>query len=125
MTEVKARLRHLRMSPRKVRLVVDAVRGLDVSRALARLSFMPKAAARPVRKLVESAVANARENHKLDSEGLFIKSARVDQGPSMKRWKPRAMGAANVIQKRTSHVTVVLDVRGKKTEGEKQGSKKK
>lgn len=109
MTEVKAHHRYLRMSPRKVRLVVDAIRGLDVEPALAQLGFMPKAAARPVRKLLESAIANAEHNFKLSKEGLFIKAATVNQGPSLKRWRPRAMGSAAPILKRTAHITLVLD----------------
>jgi large subunit ribosomal protein L22 len=111
MTEVKAHVRFLRMSPRKVRLVVDAVRGMDVGRALAQLQFMSKAAARPVRKLIESAVANAEHNFKLSREALFIKAAAVNQGPTLKRWRPRAMGSAAPILKRTSHITVVLESR--------------
>jgi len=115
--EVKAHTRHLRMSPRKVRLVVDAVRGMAVEPALAQLTFMSRAAARPVKKLLESAIANAEHNFKLDREGLYIKAALVNQGPTLKRWRPRAMGAAAPILKRTSHVTLVLD--------SKTGAKKK
>ena len=105
------------MSPRKVRLVVDAVRGMAVEPALAQLTFMSRAAARPVKKLLESAIANAEHNFKLDREGLYIKAALVNQGPTLKRWRPRAMGAAAPILKRTSHVTLVLD--------SKTGAKKK
>jgi large subunit ribosomal protein L22 len=107
--EVKAHTRYLRMSPRKVRLVVDAVRGMAVDPAIAQLTFMSRAAARPVKKLLESAVANATHNFKLDREGLFIKSALVNQGPTLKRWRPRAMGSAAPILKRTCHITLVLD----------------
>ena len=107
--EVKAHTRHLRMSPRKVRLVVDAVRGMAVEPALAQLTFMSRAAARPVKKLLESAIANAEHNFKLDREGLYIKAAMVNQGPTLKRWRPRAMGSAAPILKRTCHVTLVLD----------------
>lgn len=116
------------MSPRKVRLVVDAVRGMDVGRALAQLSFMPKAAARPVRKLIESAVANAEHNFKMEREGLFVKAALVNQGPTLKRWRPRAMGSAAPILKRTCHVTVVLDAKEapkKKVAAKKVAAKKK
>lgn len=105
------------MSPRKVRLVVDAVRGMAVEPALAQLSFMPRAAARPVKKLLESAIANAEHNFKLDRDGLFIKAALVNQGPTLKRWRPRAMGTAAPILKRTSHITLVLE--------SKTGAKKK
>lgn len=106
--EVKAHTRYLRMSPRKVRLVVDAVRGMAVDPAIAQLTFMSRAAARPVKKLLESAVANATHNFKLDRDGLFIKSALVNQGPTLKRWRPRAMGSAAPILKRTCHITLVL-----------------
>lgn len=121
MTEVKAHTRYLRMSPRKVRLVVDAVRGMAVEPALAQLTFMSKAAARPVRKLLESAIANAEHNFKLDREGLYIKSALVNQGPTLKRWRPRAMGSAAPILKRTCHITLVLE---SKTGMKKEASKK-
>jgi len=120
--EVKAHNRHLRMSPRKVRLVVDAVRGMAVEPALAQLAFMNRAAARPVKKLLESAIANAEHNFKLEREGLFIKTALVNQGPTLKRWRPRAMGAAAPILKRTSHVTLVLE---SKTGAKKKESAKK
>ena len=108
MTEVKAHVRYLRMSPRKVRLVVDLIRGMSVEPALAQLHFMPKAAATPVRKLLQSAIANAEHNFKLGREGLFVKAAMVNQGPTLKRWRPRAMGSAAPILKRTSHITLVL-----------------
>jgi large subunit ribosomal protein L22 len=111
MPEVKAHTRFLRMSPRKVRLVVDAVRGMRVEPALAQLQFMSKAAARPVKKLLESAIANAEHNFKLEREGLFIKTALVNQGPTLKRWRPRAMGSAAPILKRTCHLTLVLDAK--------------
>lgn len=110
------------MSPRKVRLVVDAVRGMAVEPALAQLTFMSRAAARPVKKLLESAIANAEHNFKLDREGLYIKAALVNQGPTLKRWRPRAMGAAAPILKRTSHITLVLE---SKTGAKKKESAKK
>ena len=111
------------MSPRKVRLVVDAVRGMAVAPALAQLTFMSRAAARPVKKLLESAIANAEHNFKLDREGLYIKSALVNQGPTLKRWRPRAMGSAAPILKRTSHVTLVLESKtGAKKEAKKAES---
>lgn len=97
------------MSSRKVRLVVDVVRGMQVEPALAQLTFMSKAAARPVRKLLESCIANAEHNFQLDRDGLFIKSALVNQGPTLKRWRPRAMGSAAPILKRTCHITLVLE----------------
>lgn len=121
--EVKAHTRHLRMSSRKVRLVVDAVRGMAVEPALAQLTFMSRAAARPVKKLLESAIANAEHNFKLDRDGLYIKSAMVNQGPTLKRWRPRAMGSAAPILKRTCHITLVLDSKtgAKKAEAHDHG----
>jgi len=96
------------MSPRKVRLVVDVVRGLSVDEALAQLRFSSKAAARPVRKLIESAVANAVHNDHLQREALYIAQIVVDQGPTYKRSQPRAFGRAGMIRKRTSHVSVTV-----------------
>lgn len=109
--EVKAYARHIRMSPRKVRLVADLVRGLDVGAALSQLKFYRKAAARPVMKLINSAVANAEHNFKLSSDALFIKKITVDGGPVLKRWRARAFGRAADIKKRTAHISVVLDER--------------
>ncbi len=106
--ETRAKLRHLRMSPRKVRLVVDLVRGLSVEEALEQLKFCHKRAAQPVMKLINSAIANAEHNHQLKKDNLFIKEIRVDQGPALKRWRARAMGRAAIIKKLTSHITVVL-----------------
>ncbi len=109
---IKAKLRHLRMSPRKVRLVADAIRGLDVESAQNQLEFMNKRAARPMLKLLKSAVANAEHNSAaagLKRDNLYISELRVDEGPTLKRWMPRAMGRATPINKRTSHITIVLD----------------
>lgn len=106
--EVQAQLRHLRIAPRKVRLVVNAVRGLSVQQADTQLRFMMKASARPVRKLLQSAVANAEHNYKLRAEQLWIKSITVGDGLTLHRWQPRAMGRAVPIRKRASHVMVVL-----------------
>jgi large subunit ribosomal protein L22 len=106
--EVKAHVRNLRMSARKVRLATDLIRGLPVDQALAQLSFLTKAAARPVKKLLESAIANATHNFKLSREGLFVQAIFANQGPTLKRWRPRAMGSAAPILKRSCHVTIVL-----------------
>ena len=106
--EVTAKARFIRMSPRKVRLVADVIRGLDVAAARAQLKFMRKAAARPVLKVLESAIANASHNHQMEAAGLFVKTIAVDAGPTLKRWRPRAYGRAASIKKRTSHVFVVL-----------------
>lgn len=106
--DVHASLRFLRMSPRKVRLVVDAVRGMKVSAAETKLAFLPKLAAQPVQKLLRSAVANAEHNFHLKKEDLFIKTIVADGGPTLKRSAPRAFGRAAPIRKRTTHVTLVL-----------------
>lgn len=106
-----ATLRFLRMSPRKVRLVVDVVRGMEVDKAVAQLMFSPKSAARPVRKLIESAVANAVNNHDMQKDALYVATIKVDGGPTYKRYRPRAHGRAAMIRKRTSHINVVLKER--------------
>lgn len=107
--QTTATLRDLRMTPRKMRLLVDMVRGMTVQEALAQLSFSKKHAATPVKKLLESAVANAQHNHNLKEETLVIKTAFVNEGATLYRWMPRAMGRATPIRKRTSHITVVLE----------------
>jgi large subunit ribosomal protein L22 len=106
--EVNAKARYVRVSPRKVRLVIDVVRGMPVSRAVAQLSFMKKAAALPVLKLINSAAANAEHNFKLDPSSLYVKSIMADGGPVLHRWRARAMGRAAPIRKRMSHVSVTL-----------------
>ena len=103
-----ATLRYLRMSPRKVRLVVDLIRGVEVEKALNVLTFSDKAASEPVAKLLKSAVANADNGGDYDIDKLYIKTAYVDEGPTWRRWLPRAQGRATRIRKRTSHVTLVL-----------------
>jgi len=111
--EAKAIARHLRVTPMKARRVVDLVRGKQTNEALAILKFAPQAASEPVYKVVASAVANARQSADRDGvafneDELFISEARVDEGPTMKRFQPRAQGRAYQIKKRTSHVTVVV-----------------
>ncbi|HWP34307.1 MAG TPA: 50S ribosomal protein L22 [Thermodesulfobacteriota bacterium] len=108
MAEVRARLRYLRIAPRKTRLVVDLVRGKRVDEALRILQFTHRAASLPVMKLIKSAVANASQNEAIDVDTLVIKDIQVGPGPTLKRYQPRAMGRAFPIHKRTSHVTVVL-----------------
>ncbi len=107
--EAKAVARNIRISPQKARLVADVVRGQDVEKAINTLRFMPKKGARILRKVIESAVANASQNQAIDVDTLFVKTIFVDGGPMLKRMRPRAMGRANRILKRTSHITVVLD----------------
>ncbi len=107
--EAKAVLRGTRISPQKARLVADLVRGKDAGEAINNLRFMPKKAARIIRKLLESAVANASQNEAIDIDTLFVKKIFVDGGATLKRMRPRAMGRASRILKRSSHITVVLD----------------
>ena len=107
--EAKAVARFIRISPQKARLVADTIRGKDVETAINTLRFMPKKGARIIRKLVESALANAGQNEAIDVDTLYVKTIFVDGGPSLKRIQPRSMGRANRILKRSSHITVVLD----------------
>ncbi|WP_418791423.1 50S ribosomal protein L22 [Phosphitispora sp. TUW77] len=108
MSEARATAKHIRISPRKVRLVVDLIRGKKVDEALAILKFTPRRAATAVEKVVKSAAANAEHNLDMDKTALIISEAFVDQGPTLKRFKPRAMGRADLIRRRTSHITVVV-----------------
>lgn len=112
--EAKAVLRLARVSPRKARLVADLIRGRDVEEALEILSFTQKKSAALFKRLVESAVANAeyvseRKNLRLDIDSLFVSQVFVDQGPTLRRFRPRARGMATKVLKKTSHITVVLD----------------
>ncbi|MGB9904105.1 MAG: 50S ribosomal protein L22 [Desulfotomaculales bacterium] len=107
----KAIARYVRISPRKVREVVDLIRGKSVNEALAILKFTPKRASVPVAKVVRSAAANAEHNYDMNRDNLYIAAAYVDQGPTWKRIRPRAYGRANVIRKKTSHITVIVQER--------------
>jgi len=108
---MKASATHIRISPRKVRMVVDTVRGKSVSQALSILGFTRKKAALPVQKLLKSAVANAAENDGIsDVDTLVIDRIMVDEGPTLKRFMPRARGRATPIRKRTSHIRIILRV---------------
>jgi large subunit ribosomal protein L22 len=110
---MKASATHIRISPRKVRTVVDTVRGKSVSQALSILAFTRKKAALPVQKLLKSALANAAENDGIsDVDTLVIDRIMVDEGPTLKRYMPRARGRATPIRKRTSHIRIVLRERG-------------
>ena len=102
------RLRHLRIAPRKVRAVADTVRGLEVDKALAILDFTFRSAATPLAKLLRAAVANIAAAGKVDIDALIVKEIQIDQGPSWKRFMPRAMGRATPIKKRTCHVVCQL-----------------
>jgi len=105
---VTAKLKYLRISPRKVRLVADLIRGKKIEEAQAILKFAKKRGTHPLFKLLNSAVANAKNNFQLDPKNLYISKITVDEGQKYKRWMPRARGAAYEIQKKTSHITIVL-----------------
>ena len=111
--EAKASARHVRVSPQKARRVVDLIRGKGASDAITTLTFAPQSASEPVKKVLESAIANCRvradrESVAFDERELVISAAFVDEGPTMKRFRPRAQGRAGRINKRTSHITVVV-----------------
>ncbi|MDL4820933.1 50S ribosomal protein L22 [Actinomadura opuntiae] len=106
--EARAQARFIRVTPMKARRVVDLIRGLPAAEAQAVLRFAPQAASEPVGKVLASAIANAEHNFKLDSDTLVVSGAWVDEGPTLKRFRPRAQGRAYRINKRTSHITVVV-----------------
>lgn len=106
--EAKAQSKMVRISSRKVKLVIDLVRGKDVGEAIAILRLTPKAASPVVEKLIKSAVANAEHNYNMDIDNLFVKEIFVGEGPTLKRFRPRAQGRATAIMKRTSHITAVV-----------------
>lgn len=110
--EVRAKAKYIHMSPRKVKLVVDLVRGMGVDQALTVLSFSTKAAARPVAKVIQSAVANAEENYGLSPDELYVAQIYADEGPTLKRGRPGPRGRFKPILKRSSHITVVLESMG-------------
>lgn len=107
--EVKAKLSFARIGCQKARLVADVVRGKDVNEAIRSLTFMKQKGAVLIKKLIESAVANAENKKVIDVDNLFVKSIWVDMGPSMKRYRPRAQGRAFEVRKKISHINVVLD----------------
>ena len=107
--EVKAKLNYLRIAPRKIRLVADMIRRKKVEEAQIILGFAKKRGARPLLKLLNSALANAKNNFQLDADNLYISKITVDEGPKLKRWMPRARGRASEIQKKTSHITLILN----------------
>jgi large subunit ribosomal protein L22 len=109
--QVKAQGRFVRVTPSKARRVVDLIRGLHVDEARRVLQFAPQAATVPVRKVLDSAIANAEHNHQLPADELFVARAFVDEGPTLKRFRPRALGRAYRVRKRTSHITVIVDSR--------------
>lgn len=108
---VRAVSRFVRVSPRKAREVVNLIRGKSVEEANAILRLTPRGAAPVVRKVLDSAVANAENNHEMVADELYVAQAQVDAGPTLRRFRPRAMGRATRIRKRTSHITVYVDER--------------
>ncbi len=106
--ETRAVAKHQRISPRKARQVIDLVRGKDVDEAIGILRNTPKKASKMIEDVVNSAAANAEHNHNMIIDDLYISEAYVDEGPTMRRQKPRAMGQATIIRKRTSHITIVV-----------------
>lgn len=107
--EAKAVAKYMHIAPRKVRIVAKNIKGLTVEKALAQLRYTPKKAAVILLKVLNSALANAEQKSEIDVDTLYVKNVFVDEGPTAKRWRPRAMGRATRIRKRTSHVTIILD----------------
>lgn len=109
--EVKATLKYGRLGTQKARLVADVVRGMDVNEAIKSLTFMKQKPALIIKKLIESAVANAEDKQVIDVDNLYIKTIYVDKAPDLKRYRPRAQGRAFTIRKKQSHINVILDER--------------
>ncbi|HXC23868.1 MAG TPA: 50S ribosomal protein L22 [Solirubrobacteraceae bacterium] len=105
---VRASSRYVRVAPRKARLIADQVRGMHIEQARALLAFSPRGAAEDIRKLIESAAANAENNHDLVADEMLISEITVDEGPTLRRYRPRALGRASRINKRTCHIAVAL-----------------
>jgi large subunit ribosomal protein L22 len=121
--EARAQARFIRVTPRKARRVVDLIRGMSAAEAQAVLRFAPQAASEPVGKVLSSAIANAEHNFNLAPDTLYVSKAYVDEGPTLKRFRPRAQGRAYRINKRTSHITVIVESRegaAEKTKGGKR-----
>ncbi|MEE0930721.1 MAG: 50S ribosomal protein L22 [Acutalibacteraceae bacterium] len=108
MAESRAYLKYVRISPRKVQIVLDLIRNKPADLAMAILKHTPKAACEPLEKLLKSAIANAENNHNMDVSKLYVAECSVSQGPTLKRIRPRAQGRAYRINKKTSHITLVL-----------------
>jgi large subunit ribosomal protein L22 len=109
MSAATAKIRHVRMTPRKMRAIANHVRGMQAGKAVEFLTFCRRRAARPILKLIRSAIANADQKGDVDVDNLKIEKIEVDGGPTLKRWMPRARGMATPVLKRTSHVRVVLE----------------
>lgn len=110
--ETKAKAMYMKVSAQKTRLVIDLIRGKKVGTALSILSLSNKAVSKDITTLLKSAVANAENNNNLNIDGLYVKTAYVDEGPTQKRMRPRAMGRGNTILKRSCHMTIILDEAG-------------
>lgn len=121
--EVKASLRHLRIAPRKVRLVIDLIRGKSVQEAEQQLTHLPKFSALPILKLLQSAKANAKNNFDLDPEGMYIKSIIANEGTTLKRYMQKAMGKADIIRKRATHIFLTLEEYKPKDAGKAKAKK--
>ena len=126
--EAKAQARYVRVTPQKARRVVDLIRGQQATQATAVLQFAPQAASDPIRKVLESAIANARvkadkASEAFDERDLVVQAAYVDEGPTMKRFRPRAQGRAYRIKKRTSHITVVVSTPAASQDGSTKADK--
>lgn len=106
--EAKAQAKFVRIAPRKARIVMDLIRGKNLGEAVTVLRFVPKKASGIIEKVLQSAAANAEHNHAMNKDGLYVYRAYADEGPTLKRFIPRAMGRATRIRKRTSHITVIL-----------------
>ncbi len=106
--DVRAKAKFIRISPKKVRLVADLVREMKTDKAIAQLNFTNKKATKPIKKLIDSAIANATNNYNLDKNNLFVKEVWIDEGPTLHRWMPRAHGRATPIRKRTSHIALTV-----------------
>src|SRR5215207_7687954 len=128
MMEARAQARYVRVTPMKARRVVDLIRGMPADEAAAVLRFAPQAAAEPVRKVLGSAMANAENKEGVPAESLYVAQAYVDEGPTIKRFRPRAQGRAYRVNKRTSHITVVVEERApvqrtRRTAGSRGGTR--
>jgi len=123
--KIPAKLKYLRIAPRKVRLVADLIRGKSAQEAKAILDFTRKGAASSLAKLLRSAIASAKHNHQINESNLYISEIFVDEGPKLKRWRTRARGAVAEIQKRTSHITIVLETEEKKSISRRKVKKRK
>ncbi len=107
--KAKAEARYVRIAPRKVRVVMDLIRGKQLSEALNIVRFTPKAASPVLEKLLLSAAANAENNYEMNRDALYVAECYADQGPTLKRFRPRAQGRATMIRKKTSHITIILE----------------